>query len=390
MNIPSFNPMFLFCLFASTLIATVSAEYINWKTFNATGVNLGGWLEQEQAIDTAWWATYSGGAQNEWELCANLGSDCGPVLEQRYETYITTEDIDKLAAGGVNVLRVPTTYAAWVKVPGSQLYTGNQPAIMKKILDHAIEKYGMHIILDIHLLPVGVNALGSEEEVFQYGWFFNETAWNYSMQAVDAVLSFIINSGSPESYTIAPINEPADNPNVLAFASPAALTEDGAAWLSKYYNAVLARIAAVDSRIPLMLEDGFKGEEYWSSKFPNNTNIVFDIHHYYFVNPLATAENLPTFICSDAKSSAGDGKFPVFIGEWCIQTLFGNSFSFRKQNVNAGLHAFSKYASGSSYWTAKYLGNGTVLGEGTQEDYWNFETFIDLDYINPSDGAAYC
>lgn len=26
---------------------------------------------------------------------------------------------------GVNILRIPTTYAAWIKVPGSELYHGN-------------------------------------------------------------------------------------------------------------------------------------------------------------------------------------------------------------------------------------------------------------------------
>lgn len=382
--------MFLSYLSMSSLVASAAAGYVNWTTFSVIGSNLGGWLFQEEAIDTAWWSKNSGGAQNEWTLCANLGANCGPVLEQRYTTYITTDDIDKLAAGGVKLLRVPTTYAAWVKVPGSQLYTGNQTAIIKEIANYAIEKHGMHIILDLHSLPGGTNALGNESAVFHYGWFFNETAWNYSMQAVDEVLSFVQNSGSPESYTIAPINEPADNPDILAFASSAALTEDGAAWLLRYYNAVLAKIAAVDSRIPLMLADGFKGEEYWSSKFPSSTNIVFDVHHYYFLELTATPQNLPTFICSDAKSSQGDGKFPVFVGEWSIQTLFNNSFSYRKANLNAGLYAFSKYTSGSSYWTAKYLGNGTVLGEGTQEDYWNFETFIDLGYIDPGIGAAYC
>ncbi|KAK4249280.1 hypothetical protein C7999DRAFT_30335, partial [Corynascus novoguineensis] len=55
-------------------------------------------------------AQYGGNARDEWELCVNLGSRCGPTLEQRYVTYIRPADIDKLAAAGINVLRIPTGY----------------------------------------------------------------------------------------------------------------------------------------------------------------------------------------------------------------------------------------------------------------------------------------
>jgi aryl-phospho-beta-D-glucosidase BglC (GH1 family) len=134
----------LVCL--ATARKAASSQYLDWKTFNAVGVNLGGWLEQESTIDTAWWSQYSGGAVDEWGLCAHLGSQCGPVLERRYATWITTADIDKLGAAGINVLRIPTTYAAWVEVPGSQLYHGNQVSFLSSIASYAINKYSMHII----------------------------------------------------------------------------------------------------------------------------------------------------------------------------------------------------------------------------------------------------
>jgi hypothetical protein len=42
-------------------------------------------------------------------------------------------------------------------------------------------------------------------------------------------------------------------------------------------------------------------------------------------------------ICSDAKASAGDGKFPVFVGEWSIETVADNKFANRRKNLNTGL-----------------------------------------------------
>mgnify|MGYP001453574493 CR=1 FL=1 len=81
---------------------------------------------------------------------------------------------------------------------------------------------------------------------------------------------------------------------------------------------------------------------------------------------------------------------PVFIGEWSIQTAADNKFANRKKNLNTGLYAFGKYEQGSAYWTAKFFGNVPVEGEGVQGDYWNYSAFIDMGYINPASGAAYC
>lgn len=44
---------------------TEKSKYVDWKSFKAYGVNLGGWLVQESTIDTLWWDTYSGGAEDE-------------------------------------------------------------------------------------------------------------------------------------------------------------------------------------------------------------------------------------------------------------------------------------------------------------------------------------
>ena len=120
-------------------------NFINWKTFKANGANLGGWLEKEQTHDPIWWSEVGGdGAPDEWTLCQNLGSKCASVFEERYASFINTTTIDQLANVGVNTLRIPLTYAAFIEVPGSQLHHGNQLKFLKTITDYAINKYGMH------------------------------------------------------------------------------------------------------------------------------------------------------------------------------------------------------------------------------------------------------
>lgn len=375
---------------AALAVPAATASYVNWTTFSATGVNLGGWLEQERTIDSAFWAKYGGNATDEWTLCAQLGTQCAPVLTQRYATFIRTSDIDTLAAAGVTILRIPTTYAAWIKVPGSQLYHGDQVSFLKNIATYAITKYNMHIIVDVHSLPGGVNGMPFGEASGHFGWFNNATALDYSYQAIDAVISYVQSSGYPQSYTIEPINEPVDNADFSTFGTPAALSDSGAVWVLKYIQGVVAKVQAANPKIPVMFQGSFKGEEYWSPNFPAGTNLVFDVHNYYFAGRATDSVNVSSVICSDAKSSAGDGKFPVFVGEWAIQTVSDNLFSTRAKNLNTGLYAFAKYTRGSAYWTAKFSGNATVVGQGTQADYWSYENFISLGYVNPASGAQYC
>jgi hypothetical protein len=367
---------------------TSPSPYLNWRTFTARGVNLGGWLHQEAVIDPKFWAQHGGTALDEWDLCVNLGRRCGPVLEQRYATYIQPSDIDKLAAAGINVLRIPTGYNAWVKVPGSQLYTGRQVEHLRAISNYAIAKHGMHVIIDIHSLPGGVNGMGLGGREGGYDWFQNQTALDYSYRAVEAAVAFIQSSDHPHGYTLAPINEPVDNRDPTTFGTPASLSDAGAAWVLSYFKGVLERVRRVNPAIPVMLQGGFRGVEYWSPHFDVSTPLVFDMHNYYFAGRPTTSANVAQFMCADARASAGDGKFPVFVGEWSVQAAGTNTLSSRGANLNTGLRAWEEYTRGSAYWTYRFFGNVPVDGEGVQGDYWSYETFIELGMVDPSQGVS--
>lgn len=334
--------------------------------------------------------TYGGSASDEWTLCENLGSQCGPVLEERYATWITTADIDKLAGAGIGLLRVPTTYAAWIDLPGSELYHGNQTTYLKSIATYAIETYSMHIVIDLHSLPGGTNGLPIGEKFGNYNWWNNATALSYSYSAIDAVVDFIQNSGHPEAYTIEPINEPGDSSDLSLIGTPAQLSESGSKYLAAYFNGVIDRVAAVNPDIPIMLQGGFKNPTYWAEFFSTSANIVFDVHQYWFGGLPSDSDSVSIDLCASAAANAGNGVFPAFLGEWSIQTISNNLLANREKNVQAGLYAADKFLQGSAYWTAKFKGNATVDGEGTQEDYWNFETFIDLGYVSLTAGAEYC
>lgn len=294
----------------------------------------------------------------------------------------------------MNLLRIPTTYAAWIDLPGSGLYSGNQTKWLRQISEYAITQYDMHIMVDVHSLPGGVNGLDIGEKEGNWGWFYNETAWEHSLRVVDHVLGFIASSASPASFTFEPMNEPVDmnkesELGMAVFGTPAALSGRAAAYVLRFWKAVLERTRAFESQsesglgvnIPVAFQS-FKLPSYWKGNFTAEDNVVFDMHNYYFEGRNTTSENLPLYMLDDAKQKSGDGPIPVFIGEWAIQTASGNQLALRERNVKAGMELWKKYMQGSAYWSGKYKGNGTVAGEGTKKDYWNFERFIELGYFD--------
>lgn len=44
-----------FVLGVASASAVPSKNYVDWKTFKGTGLNLGGWLAQEAVIDPVWY-----------------------------------------------------------------------------------------------------------------------------------------------------------------------------------------------------------------------------------------------------------------------------------------------------------------------------------------------
>ncbi|KAF4554107.1 Cellulase-like protein 4 [Elsinoe fawcettii] len=361
-----------------------STNYINWRKSSFTGVNLGGWFVQEKFIDTGFWNANFGNASDEWTACKNLGAQCSTVLEKRYATWVNKSLIDTLGKSGVTILRIPSTYAAWISVPNSQLYHGKQLTYLRTITDYAISKYNMHIILDLHSLPGGVNGLEIGERVGGRDWFNSTTNLQYSLQTVDAVLKFITSSKYPSHFSLEPVNEPVDNPDFSQFGTPNALTPSGTAWVNKYYQAVVARARKVDKRIPVMLHDAFKSPEFWSSYFdPAKDNIVFDSHNYWFpAARMANSQNVTTLICEDAQKAKAS-KFPVFVGEWSLEVAFNNTLKSRERNLKTAIKAWNKYGQGSAFWTAKVTSpDALVAGEGSKTDYWSWVEYARLGFFD--------
>lgn len=247
----------------------------------------------------------------------------------------------------------------------------------------------MRIVIDLHSLPGGINNQGHGEAVGHDGWWYNATNLAWSYKVVEAALDFIQASGNAWAYTLAPINEPSDNP--AGFGTGNDVTANGTAYLVAYFNGVLERTAAVDKRIPIMLQDAFQGMEHWTPYFDISTNLVIDTHVYYVLSAGVYPEYADPAICGQATVVAGDGKFPVFIGEWSAAVEYNNSLSHREKIFNTQRYAWNKYAAGGAFWTIDHTGNDPIDGEGTVNEYWSYLLMMDQGVIKPVvANATYC
>ena len=66
------------------------------------------------------------------------------------------------------------------------------------------------------------------------------------------------------------------------------------------------------------------------------------------------------------------------------------TLSGRELALNTGLYAFTEHTQGSAYWTAGFFSDTAVDGQGTQEGYWNYMSWIDRGTINPDDAKDVC
>ncbi|KAH7014450.1 glycoside hydrolase superfamily [Microdochium trichocladiopsis] len=366
-------------------------EYLDWRHYKANGANLGSWLWKEKTHDPLLWRAQEPAAAataDEWNLCLALGDRCGPVLEERYESFLNTSTIDQLASVGINTLRIPTSYAAWVDVPGSALYHGNQKEHLRRIANYAIDKYHMHVIVGLHSLPGGVNPLDIGEGYGHIGWFQNATNLDWSLKAWGELIDFVVTSDRPNSFSISPINEAADN--MQNFGTAKGLSEANTNWVLTYIDACIEMVEEVDRRIPIVLQDSFKSVGFWEPLFDVSTNLVMSPHLYYFSQEDLYAGYVNYTMCGTAQWVGTFKKFPVMVGEWSIQVHYNNTFADRKALFDTQKYAYSHYSNGATFWTAVSYAEAVVSGEGTQRDYWSYIDLINAGVATKHIDRSYC
>ena len=116
------------------------------------GVNLSGWFIPEPWVTPSLFAAT--GATNETELQTVMGSVAyNERIRQHYETFITEDDFRRMAAIGLNAVRLPVPWHAFGSQGESEVYISAVDYI-----DRTFEwarKFGMRVLLDLATVPGG-------------------------------------------------------------------------------------------------------------------------------------------------------------------------------------------------------------------------------------------
>jgi glucan 1,3-beta-glucosidase len=97
---------------------------------------------------------------------------------------------------------------------------------------------------------------------------------------------------------------------------------------------------------------------------------------------------VPGVICGQAQAAPVGVDFPIFVGEWSLQTYYNNSLELRSTIFQTELYAWQRYMAGGAFWNIRYASETPVdSGEGGIKDYWSFLDLIDAGVI-PVGGAA--
>jgi aryl-phospho-beta-D-glucosidase BglC (GH1 family) len=354
-----------------------------WRNYKSNGVNLGGWLLLEFNIDPNFFRTNAPNAIDEDSFCKELGNKaCGALLEKRFNEYITTKDIDMFASYGVNTLRIPIGYWAYMPAQADvNYYTGGQLAAMHRIAQYAITKHNMHIVVDLHALPGGQNGLDNQGKTGQLTWWNNQTNFDLSIEMVKKATADILARPNAGSFTLSLINEPL--PALYYFGQ----TQDSIAYLNKYYTAGLKAVRAQSKTLPIAISDGFIGPQTWNPYWTDvDPYIVIDTHIYFFVGG-SYSYDAAYGACYLAKSYVNASN-PVFIGEWSIQATLHNHLgdNTRRDFYHGQFQAYNSYLNGGMFWNGKHDGDAIVGEDGSeQKNYWSWE-ILAQDGIVPRPG----
>jgi glucan 1,3-beta-glucosidase len=94
------------------------------------------------------------------------------------------------------------------------------------------------------------------------------------------------------------------------------------------------------------------GASYWALFYDASTNLVIDSHVYYFAAAGSYSQYTAPAVCGQAAYIAQDTKFPVFIGEWALQTMYNNTLDGCKTLFETQRFAWQNYVAGGTFWTA--------------------------------------
>lgn len=200
---------------------------------------------------------------DEWGFCQVLGADgCRSALTEHWDNWITEADFDTMVEYGINHVRLPTGFWAWIPTIEGEPFlndTALYQAQIEKVLGWAYDR-GMYVLIDAHGLPGSQNGEQASGHLTKEPSWFGGSADTEtpnqirSDQMVVAMTEFLARTPYRSVVTgLEVINEPRP------------YTPDQVQQLMNYYERSYQTIQGSAWPVATFLADGYQGLSNWTS-----------------------------------------------------------------------------------------------------------------------------
>ncbi|PWN23703.1 glycoside hydrolase [Microstroma glucosiphilum] len=353
---------------AAAATSTAPTTLAKWNLTDSNnkmyGVSLGNWLVIERWMDEDWMVQTGGSdAWDEWTLTENLGSDAASVLTEHWNSWITEEELDTFKSAGMNHVRIPVGYWAFIPAASGEPYLAmsGQTDQLTKMLGW-LNARGMYASIDLHGMPGSQNGdQASGHNTSKVEWF-TDTNQQLSYQTLNATIAYIKASEYASTVSsIGVVNEP--RPSHYSFSS----SEASANWdtLENYYET--AYQICLEAEIPMLFHHGFWSgsgtpANHWRSfatgKNPNY--LGYEDHPYPgWFTPQNNSESYMKDNACDIIQGAVGYPVPMLITEWSsINGVYSDSWTQQWTNIQLAGYAWS---GGSIFWSGKVMNSTTQI-----------------------------
>ncbi|KAJ7105074.1 exo-beta-1,3-glucanase [Mycena crocata] len=394
----------------------IGSEEWDWGTDVARGVNLGGWLVTEPFITPALYEKYVNKSNivvvDEWTLSLAMGANLAKEMEEHYKTFITEEDFAKIAAAGLNWVRIPIGFWVVEAINDEPFLVGTSWTYFLKAIQWA-RKYGIRIFMDLHALPGSQNGWNHSGKSGTVN-FMNGVMGIANAQRTLTYLRTLTEFASQDQYR--------DVVCVIGIVNEILWSAIGQVGVQSFYygayEAIRTSTGVGAGRGPYMaIHEGFQGPAIWEGFLAGADRVALDQHPYlaFTYDYVSTLDQMAVKPCSWAiatnQSSKAfgvtlGGEFSTAIND-CGLWLNGIGSTPGAPNCavmddwasyNATLIAGLKQVTLATmdalqnffFWTWK-IGNSTVLNTSSSP-LWHYQLGLEKGWIpkDPREAIGYC
>ncbi|KAN0062687.1 hypothetical protein ACQY0O_004882 [Thecaphora frezii] len=383
------------------------------------GVNIGSWLILENWQNPSLFLTPDLASKNvpdEWSWTETLGNTNATRqrLDQHYATWITEADFARIAEYGLNTVRLPIPYWAFVADVNAPYISNIQLPYISKALGWARD-HRLDVVLDLHGVPGSQNGYDNSGRAGRIGFGDSRANADTAIYVLQRIVQLYVND--PVYAGVVKAIEVVNEPKVGDNAIPLDFLQD---FYRESYAAV--RNAIDPNRAPLvptvLFSDAFLDLSAWDDFFWDQSwykpgSYALDTHHYQAWAPyrgLSYSGHIKA-ACSTGESLARTKAIhPVVVGEFslgietrCVpyQDCAGRTMTDDLYTLNSDQqNAFARRFWEAQMQTFEGSGNGWIFwswkGESTAA--WSYQAAVEQGWIPknlserayPYQQGAYC